>query len=870
MALSPDDESAYNMLSMKMQRDVNCLADTDRSVRRRAADKLNRAIQNEATRVSTAVLRTLCASNLQRPLLLCAESDVVEKCRERALTSLLLLCEHGALEPSDATLKELVALVDARLGKMPYPEPTEEIRLLILQLLYAFLKQFAAVKDSPTSLRDVITELANALGKTAVDPFPDAKKMSAECVILISKNWKSGVGMQIGTIVRPMVVNLSHQHSRVRVCALQALEAAVPCGSEALPELIKEVLLPAVNKVIFDHAPSVRRQLVITLAAWLGQIEQVQQFEASIFPIFLAGVVDESPEVRALSLAKLNELSAIWETRGEDGGVKSGDVELMEVDAEAAKITPPLFFDTRPPLGARKLATSIRAQVLPDLLEKTGDWTVHVRERNTQILSAYLVLLEQNMNPFLDKVFAALGKICRDDEEAVYSSVKACLGVVGFYADSHMILASLLPMVAGRLAGQDTAQHRTNGLILLGMSIEGMTTKTIGSHLELITEALCDAGLRESEVADLQDQLAGVISSIIRTAGPLLARKDEISFRLFWVLNHLLASSPEASVAHERATESMEELASKVEQPVEVLYVRYMGKLLEKMRPPTDASARWQKNDPNCVLFDSLCRRGVAACGENLGKIVPVLVAHLEPDQDADVRLAFLALLETMLGTDAISQAFKPYSVTLLQRGIIPNIVWHGGRVAATIRKVAVACAYTLLRQRIADQQCLFETAPQMLPVLKSSMDDCDAKTRQLVCLALQYLFVALPGCLGEDPVHQLYAEILKRLDDSKDTVRIAACEMFTTFLKAAPKEHFRGTIIDYTMDCLFVHLDDSEPDIQEAVFNVLKETVVIDAPRLAKKAEENRTRHQSPRYCDQLQALATHSASSRLEFQIV
>ncbi|POM78944.1 Hypothetical protein PHPALM_3461 [Phytophthora palmivora] len=145
-----------------------------------------------------------------------------------------------------------------------------------------------------------------------------------------------------------------------------------------------------------------------------------------------------------------------------------------------------------------------------------------------------------------------------------------------------------------------------------------------------------------------------------------------------------------------------------------------------------------------------------------------------------------------------------------------------------------------------------------MLPVLKSSMDDSDAKTRQLVCLALQYLFVALPGCLGEEPVHQLYAEILKRLDDSNDTVRKAACQTFITFLKAAPKEHFRGTIIDYTLDCLFVHLDDLEVDIQEAVFDVLKETVSIDAPRLAKKAEENRTRHHSPRYCDQLLALAS------------
>lgn len=858
MALSSDDASALNMLAMKMQRDVNCLSDSDRSVRRRAADKIHRALQNEASRVSTAVLRALCVSNLQGPLLQCAGTDNVEKCRERALTSLLFLCEHEALEPSAATLKELVALANARLGKLPYLEPTEEIRLLILQLVHAFLKQFAAVKDKQTSLRDVITELANALGKSAVDPFPDAKKMSAECVILISKNWKSDVGMQIGTIVRPIVVNLSHQHSRVRMCALQALEAVVPCGSEALLELMKEELLPAISKVIFDHAPSVRKQLTITLASWLGQIEQIQQFEASIFPLFLAGIVDESPEVRALSISKLNELSSTWESRDEDGGVKTDSVELMDVDADPTKSTPPLFFETRPSLGARKLAASIQAEVLPPLLDKTADWTVQARERYTQILCAYLILLEQNMNPFLDKIFAALGKTCRDDEETVYNSVKACSGVVGFYADSQMILASLLPMVAGRLAGQDTAQHRTNGLILLGMSIEGMTAKTIGAHVELITEALCDAGLRESEMADLQDQLAGVVSSIIKTAGPLLAQKDEICFRLFWVLSHLLASSSESSVAYETATESLNELSTKMEQRVETLYARYTDRLLETMALPTNANASWQKNNSNRVLFDSLCRRGGAACGKNLGKIVPVFLVHLEPAQDADVRLAFLALLETMLGADSIAQDFKPFSVALLQKAIIPNIVWRGGRVAATIRKVAVACAYTLLRQGIADQPCLFETAPQILPVLKSSMDDGDAKTRQLVCLALQYLFVALPGCLGEEPVHQLYAEILKRLDDSNDTVRKAACQTFTTFLKAAPKEHFRGTIIDYTLDCLFVHLDDSEVDIQEAVFEVLKETAAIDAPRLAKKAEENRSRHQNPRYCDQLLALAT------------
>ena len=60
-----------------------------------------------------------------------------------------------------------------------------------------------------------------------------------------------------------------------------------------------------------------------------------------------------------------------------------------------------------------------------------------------------------------------------------------------------------------------------------------------------------------------------------------------------------------------------------------------------------------------------------------------------------------------------------------------------------------MAATYSLLREGLADKSCLFQTAPQILPVLKSCLDDEDAKTRELVLLSLQYLFVALPNALS-------------------------------------------------------------------------------------------------------------------------
>jgi dynein assembly factor 5 len=367
MALSAADEAAYSMLAMKLQRDVNCLADPERSVRRRAMDKLSRALQAEAASASPAVLAKLCADNLQHPLLASASQDSVEKCREKALTLLLFLAEKRALALSAPVLAELVALASSRLGKLPYPEHTEEIRLLLLQLIALYLRQLVDVSEQ-VPLRDVMADLANVLGKEALDPFPDVKKVVADCVIVIGHTWPRDVALQLGAIVRPLVTSLGHQHSRVRVSALQALEAAVPCGSEALPELIKETLLPALGKTLFDHAPSVRKQLVLTLAAWFQRIETIRQYETALLPLLLSGVVDESPEVREVTLTKLQELAPKWE-RDNESVVESA----MDVDSDQP-LTPPALFPARPPRGARTLATRCVRQpcgVIPVLMNST-------------------------------------------------------------------------------------------------------------------------------------------------------------------------------------------------------------------------------------------------------------------------------------------------------------------------------------------------------------------------------------------------------------------------------------------------------------------------------------------------------------------
>lgn len=136
--------------------------------------------------------------------------------------------------------------------------------------------------------------------------------------------------------------------------------------------------------------------------------------------------------------------------------------------------------------------------------------------------------------------------------------------------------------------------------------------------------------------------------------------------------------------------------------------------------------------------------------------------------------------------------------------------------------------------------------------------------------------------------VGDLYGELLKRLDDSSDAIRVAICSTLTEFLGTAPVERFRGTIADYTADCLFIHLDDTNVEVQvrmhahgcarparltqsrtcartraqDSVMAVLKRLAGMYPDVVAKKAREARERHRSPALCDELAAAAARTAA--------
>ena len=66
-----------------------------------------------------------------------------------------------------------------------------------------------------------------------------------------------------------------------------------------------------------------------------------------------------------------------------------------------------------------------------------------------------------------------------------------------------------------------------------------------------------------------------------------------------------------------------------------------------------------------------------------------------------------------------------------------------------------------------------------------------------------------------------LYPELLKRMDDSNDEVRVATCAAFQSFFRKLPA-NWNNNAYTYILTSLFVHFDDPNKNIREAVNSVL------------------------------------------------
>ncbi len=204
----------YQSFQLKYQRDINKALDSDKHARKRGLQNLLDSLpwmkisekENLEKFITNDLINVLYST-------LC---DTVEKCRELSLKLLQKISETNSLVFSQHFEKLILALSE-RIGNLPFPEVSEELRYSVIQAIHSLL----SYRNNSDVSSQLMNKVFSSCGKALHDNFSNAKRATADLITEISMKWPELVGMSYKVVIPSLIANGLHQHSKTRVATLK-------------------------------------------------------------------------------------------------------------------------------------------------------------------------------------------------------------------------------------------------------------------------------------------------------------------------------------------------------------------------------------------------------------------------------------------------------------------------------------------------------------------------------------------------------------------------------------------------------------------------------------------------------------------------
>ncbi|MBN3308045.1 DAAF5 factor, partial [Amia calva] len=817
-AMASAEELVAAGLSHAVARQLNCLTEDNKNTRKRALDAIRK--ETLGRDLSSGALQGLF-DHLLKPLLRCL-SDPMEKCRE---TSIQMLGDFIRRVPRpEDSLPYLVPALTQRLGG------PEILRLALLGVLGL------AVELCGGRLAAYVEDVVKILQRTLVDPFPDAKKESCRCTVSFARAVPEHFHMQAESLVKPLMQTISHQHSRVRVAVIEATGAVIQFGNA---KSLDDVLSHFAQR-LFDNSPQVRQAVTTVVGSWLLNLRDRYSYFHKLIPLLLSSFSDEILDIRLLAADYWKKAGCQWQQENED------DLK----DKLDFLTSPPSLYPAgaeRPELGCRELVFRNLSKMLPAVSREITDWVVGTRVKSAQLLAVLLLHAEDHATQHMELLLSTLYRACADEEREVVSNSLKSAELIGTFVSPEVFLKLIL----GRLQKSSCSPAH---LMVLGAVLRGSSGPALVPHLGKIAHMLShpDVG-QESEKLEYLEQLLCCVQALLSQGG-----KDcrEISLQLLKVLVTIQSLSSDQQL-HDKVLEAMGLLSvlQDLGGPSE-LFGRHMAELMEWLAASQDS---WTGYSVERLQFEVVAIQSGPAIGGALHQLLPLLKTCLQPSRDAEMRLKLLTVLSKLLlnasATVDSRGEFAHYLQPFLQDILLPNLVWQAGRTSAAVRTAAVSCLWALLCGGTLSQEQMLSVHGDLLPHVIATLDEDSKTTRHTGCRVVAATLRICGTRLHPDALNTVYPELLKRLDDACDEVRLSAAQALSAWFRCAGDEYRAqcGSHLEFLFRGLLVYLDDPDSSVQGAVFEVLKEGSAASLSLLQQEIEAVKEKHRSPVYCDQL-----------------
>ena len=276
------------------------IKDGSKFQRKDALEKMKKQVLNSFTPPTTTSFTLIYTPDALKSILKAALNilnDAIEKCRELACDLITIILENASTSTwdNDMTSATIMALFQ-RLGGHNIKENSEEIRL---QLYVIAFKLVELKSDSSKHLFEIhLQEFVSILANAFNDNYPEVKKRGCMCAKLLAKKLAGhNFHMQSESLIKPLLQNMTHQHSRVRKDIVDCLCDVIMHGNNKSVD----TALPHLAQRLFDQAHIVRVAVIKLVGTWLLDLPDRYSFHHKLMPLLLSGFTDETVEVKELT-----------------------------------------------------------------------------------------------------------------------------------------------------------------------------------------------------------------------------------------------------------------------------------------------------------------------------------------------------------------------------------------------------------------------------------------------------------------------------------------------------------------------------------------------------------------------------------------
>ena len=803
---------AYEEYALLHRRDVQCLGSSDRNVRKQALEKLSNPIHSEffLQEAQTGVFRLF--------------SDPVDRVRESAV-ALVAKLYGGSLGLTEstattviATLPTLLPLLSARLKA----EASEEIKQQLLCLLQVVLRYAPQHPQIRRSVGEFSGEVLESVRQSLADACPDLKKLACAVVSDVTSVFALDRLRQNQTLVKSLVTaligNFKHTHWRVRtaslssLCVLLSLQAP---GSALILDFTAEVLafLPA---MVHDRQAQVRRETFRSLGVWLCVVLALQGGVASMVDGQYV-LVDTKREERFLQSLLFHLVLGLTD---EDEGVQREAREALTAVA-TKKLVPA-------EAGVEAYVAKSRSLGVAE-----GVWSVWLEAEVATLLGHFKTGLVQQalttpgvtrrallvLTPWVvESLDAVVALLVMHSEDPEYTQLLTQTAVYAEY------VGGILNKTVANYLSQQAYPLVNAALTVLHKLIKVAGLQCVGILEDCVKDSV-PRGVLSGKVGLCAEALLSITSSEVDRIHSVLLRSETVACLTADIFT-------EAFFLRE---------ASRVSLPVLALLIARTS--TTTIRPHLVAS----------VLSRLVQHEDEAAKTEVL-EVLDVVVKKLSNEQRPE-EMQFIG--------SVIDQILMPY------------IEWRPGQANAKIRRGALVVLLGVvdLVPGVGAERTLVD----YWPVFKSAMDDSWVPdNRYAAVIAVRKLMGRVqPGehsSISQEAsegtveiFRDMYPELLKRLDDSQDPVRVEAANAISVMFEliaALVADPQKATLllskssVTYVVKALLVHLEDQNDVVWHAVEAAVVKAAMVCRQGVVEELKAGEVKSAKPQRCASILAL--------------